>query len=40
MSRDDAIVYVLNDGKISRIEYYNDQKAALQAVGLSGSDLT
>ena len=36
MSRDDAIVYILSDGKISRIEYYNDQEAALQAVGLGG----
>ena len=35
MSRDDAIVYVLSDGKIRRIEYYNDQGAALQAIGLS-----
>ena len=35
MSRDDAIVYVLRNGKISRIEYYNDQEAALQAIGLS-----
>jgi ketosteroid isomerase-like protein len=34
MSRDDAIVYVLTDGKISRIEYYNDQRAGLEAVGL------
>ena len=35
MSRDDGIVYALSDGKISRIEYYNDQGAALQAIGLS-----
>ena len=35
MSRDDAIVYVISGGKISRIEYYNDQEAALRAVGLS-----
>jgi ketosteroid isomerase-like protein len=35
MGRDDAIVYVVRDGKISRIEYYNDQQAALQAIGLS-----
>ncbi len=34
MSRDDAIVYVLSGGKISRIEYYNDQQAALKAIGL------
>jgi len=34
MSRDDAIVYVLREGKISRIEYYNDQEAARQAIGL------
>ena len=35
MSRDDAIVYVVRDEKITRIEYYNDQKVALQAIGLS-----
>ena len=35
MSRDDAIVYVIRDEKIRRIEYYNDQEAALQAIGLS-----
>jgi ketosteroid isomerase-like protein len=35
MSRDDAIVYVVRDGKIARMEYYNDQQAGLQAIGLS-----
>jgi ketosteroid isomerase-like protein len=35
MSRDDAIVYVVDDGKIRRIEYYNDREAALRAIGLS-----
>ena len=35
MSRDDAIVYVVRNGKIARMEYYNDQQAGLQAIGLS-----
>ena len=35
MSRDDAIVYVVRDGRIRQIEYYNTQDAALQAIGLS-----
>ncbi len=35
LGRDDPIVYVVRDGKIARMEYYNDQQAALQAIGLS-----
>jgi ketosteroid isomerase-like protein len=34
MSREDAIVYTLHVGKVTRIEYYNDQHQALEAVGL------
>jgi ketosteroid isomerase-like protein len=35
MNREDAIAYTLHGGKISRIEYYNDQQQALEAVELS-----
>ena len=35
INRDDAIVYTLDSGKLSRVEYYNDQGQALEAVGLS-----
>ena len=34
LSRDDAIVFTLRDGKFARVEYYNDQQQALEAVGL------
>jgi ketosteroid isomerase-like protein len=35
LERRDAIVYRIERGKIVRIEYFNDQKLALEAVGLS-----
>jgi len=36
MNREDAIVYILRDGKICGIEYYNEQQKgpALEALGL------
>jgi ketosteroid isomerase-like protein len=34
LERDDAITYLVRDGKIVRQEYFNDQRAALEAVGL------
>ena len=34
--RQDAIVYQLRDGQVRRIDYYNDRKQALKAVGLEG----
>jgi len=34
MERLDAIVYVLKDNKMTRLEYFNDQAQALEAVGL------
>jgi ketosteroid isomerase-like protein len=34
LERDDAITYVVRGGKIVRTEYFNDQKRALDAVGL------
>jgi ketosteroid isomerase-like protein len=34
MTRLDGAVYTLRNGKISRIEYYNDQREALEAAGL------
>ena len=34
LSRDDAIAFTLQAGKVSRVEYYNDQQQALEAVGL------
>jgi ketosteroid isomerase-like protein len=36
IARRDAVAYTLGDGKILRMEYYNDQQAALEAVGLRG----
>ena len=36
LERDDAIVYRIRDGKIVRIEYFNDQRQALDAAGLRG----
>jgi ketosteroid isomerase-like protein len=34
LERDDAIVYRLRGGKIARLDYFNDQRAALDAAGL------
>jgi ketosteroid isomerase-like protein len=34
IERRDAIVYRLKDGKIVRLEYFNDQAEALRAVGV------
>jgi ketosteroid isomerase-like protein len=34
LDRDDAIVYRIGGGKIVRLEYFNDQRAALDSVGL------
>jgi ketosteroid isomerase-like protein len=38
IARRDAVAYTLRGGKIVRMEYYNDQRAALEAVGLSEQD--
>ena len=35
LERDDAIVYRLRDGRVVRIDYFNDQRRALEAVGLA-----
>jgi ketosteroid isomerase-like protein len=35
VERKDAIVSTFRDGKITRIDYYNDRAQALEAVGLS-----
>jgi ketosteroid isomerase-like protein len=34
IDRRDGVAYTLRSGKIVRIEYYNDQRQALEAVGL------
>jgi ketosteroid isomerase-like protein len=34
LERDDAITYLVRGGKIVRQEYFNDRRAALEAVGL------
>ena len=34
LERDDAIVYRIRGGRIARLEYFNDQRAALDAAGL------
>jgi hypothetical protein len=34
VDRQDAIVYQLRDGKIGRLDYYNNRDQALKAVGL------
>lgn len=34
LNRDDAVACTLREGKIARVEYYNDQQQALEAVGL------
>jgi uncharacterized protein len=35
VERKDAMISTFRDGKITRVEYYNDQRQALEAVGLS-----
>jgi ketosteroid isomerase-like protein len=35
IDRRDAVAYTLRRGKIVRMEYYNDQQRALEAVGLA-----
>lgn len=35
VERQDAIIYELRDGKIVRLDYYNNRKQALEAVGLA-----
>jgi ketosteroid isomerase-like protein len=35
LSRQDAMVFTLREGKIAHIVYYNDQQAALEAAGLA-----
>ena len=35
LDRQDAIVYVVRDGQIVRVDYYNSKQQALEAVGLS-----
>jgi ketosteroid isomerase-like protein len=35
LSRRDAMVFTLRAGKIAEVGYYNDQRQALEAVGLS-----
>jgi hypothetical protein len=35
LERNDAIVYRIHNHLIARIEYSNDQKVALEAVGLA-----
>jgi ketosteroid isomerase-like protein len=35
VDRQDALVYELRDGKIGRVDYYNNKVQALAAVGLS-----
>jgi hypothetical protein len=34
LDRQDAAVYTLREGKIARLDYYNNRDEALQAVGL------
>ena len=36
LERPDAITYRIEGGKIARMEYFNDQGLALEAVGLQG----
>jgi ketosteroid isomerase-like protein len=38
VERRDAMVSTIRDGKVTRIDYYNDQAEALEAVGLSEQD--
>ena len=35
VERSDAVLYRLNAGKIVRLEYFNDQRQALEAAGLA-----
>jgi ketosteroid isomerase-like protein len=35
IDRQDALVYDISDGMITRIDYYNDRQQALKAVGLA-----
>jgi ketosteroid isomerase-like protein len=35
VQREDALVYEIRDGMITRIDYYNDRRQALEAVGLA-----
>jgi hypothetical protein len=34
MERQDAMVYVVRDRQVVRVDYYNSKQQALQAVGL------
>jgi ketosteroid isomerase-like protein len=36
VKRQDALVYEIHDRMITRVDYYNDRKQALEAVGLPG----
>jgi ketosteroid isomerase-like protein len=36
VERQDAIVWEVRDGKIARVDYYNNRQQALEAVGLEG----
>jgi ketosteroid isomerase-like protein len=36
LSRRDAMVFAMREGKIAEIVYYNDQQQALEAAGLEG----
>ncbi|HVE68211.1 MAG TPA: nuclear transport factor 2 family protein [Solirubrobacteraceae bacterium] len=36
LDREEGLIYKLHDGKIARIEYYNDRDQALEAAGLQG----
>jgi ketosteroid isomerase-like protein len=36
VERQDAIVFKLRNGRIVRVDYYNDRKQALEAAGLTG----
>jgi ketosteroid isomerase-like protein len=38
VNRRDAIVYTVRDGKTVRLDYYNNESEALEAVGLSEQD--
>ena len=35
VERGDAMVWVFRDGKLIRLDYFNDQQQALEAAGLS-----
>jgi ketosteroid isomerase-like protein len=38
IERRDAMVSTIRNGKVTRVDYYNDQSQALEAVGLSKQD--